>query len=251
MHFAFLAKLARELGLAHLSMGMSADFETAIAFGATHVRVGSEIFGARGVTLPPPMPKACLRHDEGEDGTPRAAAPTLRRPHAPSGRAKSDGVLVGVMLSCSWPVTRTRCVQRLDRPSCARARRRWPIQIADASPSPSRGRRRSRRTVAQRVKARGDMRDDTIHVTAARTGARCRRASARRRWGGRGCTGRSGASPPSRAAGRSSRRAVSRRPARTLPWQAMVEQTSSSRSLSRLPSGLARPPRAPGRAPGP
>jgi len=47
VHFAFLAKLARELGLAHLSMGMSADFETAIAFGATHVRVGSQIFGAR------------------------------------------------------------------------------------------------------------------------------------------------------------------------------------------------------------
>ena len=48
VHFAFLAKLARELDLSHLSMGMSADFETAIAFGATHVRVGSEIFGARG-----------------------------------------------------------------------------------------------------------------------------------------------------------------------------------------------------------
>jgi pyridoxal phosphate enzyme (YggS family) len=48
VHFAFLAKLARDLGLEGLSMGMSADFETAIAFGATHVRVGSEIFGARG-----------------------------------------------------------------------------------------------------------------------------------------------------------------------------------------------------------
>ena len=47
VHFAFLAKLARELGLAGLSMGMSADFETAVAFGATHVRVGSEIFGPR------------------------------------------------------------------------------------------------------------------------------------------------------------------------------------------------------------
>jgi pyridoxal phosphate enzyme (YggS family) len=47
VHFAFLAKLAGELGLEHLSMGMSADFETAIAFGATHVRVGSEIFGPR------------------------------------------------------------------------------------------------------------------------------------------------------------------------------------------------------------
>ena len=48
VHFAFLAKQAKELGLAGLSMGMSADFETAIAFGATHVRVGSAIFGARG-----------------------------------------------------------------------------------------------------------------------------------------------------------------------------------------------------------
>jgi pyridoxal phosphate enzyme (YggS family) len=48
VHFAFLARLARELGLESLSMGMSADFETAIAFGATHVRVGSDIFGPRG-----------------------------------------------------------------------------------------------------------------------------------------------------------------------------------------------------------
>jgi pyridoxal phosphate enzyme (YggS family) len=48
VHFAFLAKLANDLGLAKLSMGMSADFETAVAFGATHVRVGSEIFGRRG-----------------------------------------------------------------------------------------------------------------------------------------------------------------------------------------------------------
>jgi pyridoxal phosphate enzyme (YggS family) len=48
VHFAFLAKLAGELGLEGLSMGMSEDFETAIAFGATHVRVGSAIFGSRG-----------------------------------------------------------------------------------------------------------------------------------------------------------------------------------------------------------
>lgn len=47
IHFAFLAKLARELGLNGLSMGMSGDFETAIAFGATYVRVGSAIFGTR------------------------------------------------------------------------------------------------------------------------------------------------------------------------------------------------------------
>jgi pyridoxal phosphate enzyme (YggS family) len=46
-HFAFLAKLARDHGLKHLSMGMSGDFELAVKFGATHVRVGSAIFGAR------------------------------------------------------------------------------------------------------------------------------------------------------------------------------------------------------------
>jgi pyridoxal phosphate enzyme (YggS family) len=46
-HFAFLLKRARDLGLSQLSMGMSGDFELAIKFGATHVRVGSAIFGAR------------------------------------------------------------------------------------------------------------------------------------------------------------------------------------------------------------
>jgi pyridoxal phosphate enzyme (YggS family) len=46
-HFALLEKLAREAGVSKLSMGMSADYETAIAFGATHVRVGSAIFGSR------------------------------------------------------------------------------------------------------------------------------------------------------------------------------------------------------------
>jgi PLP dependent protein len=47
LHFALLAKIAARNGLADLSMGMSADFETAIALGATHVRVGSAIFGTR------------------------------------------------------------------------------------------------------------------------------------------------------------------------------------------------------------
>ncbi len=47
LHFALLAKIAGRNGLSGLSMGMSADFETAIALGATHVRVGSAIFGAR------------------------------------------------------------------------------------------------------------------------------------------------------------------------------------------------------------
>jgi pyridoxal phosphate enzyme (YggS family) len=47
VHVAFLAKLAGELGLKKLSMGMSSDFVTAINLGATHVRVGSAIFGHR------------------------------------------------------------------------------------------------------------------------------------------------------------------------------------------------------------
>jgi pyridoxal phosphate enzyme (YggS family) len=47
VHFAFLAKLAGELGLHEVSMGMSDDYETAVAFGATCVRVGSAIFGTR------------------------------------------------------------------------------------------------------------------------------------------------------------------------------------------------------------
>ena len=47
LHFALLAKIARRNGLSGLSMGMSGDFETAIAFGATHIRIGTAIFGAR------------------------------------------------------------------------------------------------------------------------------------------------------------------------------------------------------------
>ncbi|WP_104018744.1 YggS family pyridoxal phosphate-dependent enzyme [Roseovarius nitratireducens] len=47
LHFALLAKIAARNGLTGLSMGMSGDFERAIAFGATHVRVGSAIFGER------------------------------------------------------------------------------------------------------------------------------------------------------------------------------------------------------------
>jgi PLP dependent protein len=47
-HFALLREIARRTGLGILSMGMSADFEKAIRFGATHVRIGTAIFGARG-----------------------------------------------------------------------------------------------------------------------------------------------------------------------------------------------------------
>lgn len=46
-HFALLGRLAREAGVERLSMGMSGDFEIAVAFGATSVRVGSAIFGTR------------------------------------------------------------------------------------------------------------------------------------------------------------------------------------------------------------
>lgn len=47
LHFALLKKLAMEHSLAKLSMGMSGDFEKAVALGATHVRVGTAVFGAR------------------------------------------------------------------------------------------------------------------------------------------------------------------------------------------------------------
>lgn len=47
LHFAFLKKLADENGLAELSMGMSGDFEKAVPLGATHVRVGTALFGGR------------------------------------------------------------------------------------------------------------------------------------------------------------------------------------------------------------
>lgn len=46
-HFALLAKLGKETGVERLSMGMSGDYETAVAFGASSVRVGSAIFGTR------------------------------------------------------------------------------------------------------------------------------------------------------------------------------------------------------------
>lgn len=47
LHFALLAKMAARHGLANVSMGMSADYETAVRLGATHVRVGSALFGQR------------------------------------------------------------------------------------------------------------------------------------------------------------------------------------------------------------
>ena len=47
-HFALLEKIAKRNGLSQLSMGMSSDYQSAVGFGATYVRVGSAIFGARG-----------------------------------------------------------------------------------------------------------------------------------------------------------------------------------------------------------
>lgn len=60
VHFAFLAELAERHGLEKLSMGMSGDFETAVRFGATHLRVGTALFGAR---------------DYGEGGSTRTESP--------------------------------------------------------------------------------------------------------------------------------------------------------------------------------
>ena len=48
LHFGLLAKMAARNGLARVSMGMSADYETAVRMGATHVRVGTALFGSRG-----------------------------------------------------------------------------------------------------------------------------------------------------------------------------------------------------------
>jgi hypothetical protein len=53
LHFALLAKIARRNGLSILSMGMSADYEIAVTFGATHLRIGTAIFGERPTVAPP------------------------------------------------------------------------------------------------------------------------------------------------------------------------------------------------------
>jgi PLP dependent protein len=53
LHFALLAEIARRHGIGNLSMGMSADYETAIKLGATHVRIGTAIFGERSPASPP------------------------------------------------------------------------------------------------------------------------------------------------------------------------------------------------------
>ncbi len=53
LHFALLARIAERNGLKVLSMGMSADYEAAIRLGATHVRVGSALFGERNPLVAP------------------------------------------------------------------------------------------------------------------------------------------------------------------------------------------------------
>ena len=63
--FALLDKLAEDHGLAGRSMGMSGDFETAIMLGATHVRVGSALFGARGVSSETASEQMAVRAGEG------------------------------------------------------------------------------------------------------------------------------------------------------------------------------------------
>jgi len=69
-HFALLAKMAAEIGVENLSMGMSGDFETAIAFGATHVRVGGAIFGSRPpIVAATPEPEAPAAAPEGPGET--------------------------------------------------------------------------------------------------------------------------------------------------------------------------------------
>ncbi|WP_076068768.1 YggS family pyridoxal phosphate-dependent enzyme [Sphingomonas montana] len=55
-YFALLAKLARDHGLPGLSMGMSQDYETAVLIGATHVRIGTALFGDRALATVPPRP---------------------------------------------------------------------------------------------------------------------------------------------------------------------------------------------------
>ena len=62
-HFALLATIARRNGLKALSMGMSADFEAAIQLGATHVRVGSAIFGREGLATQPTISIRGARSD--------------------------------------------------------------------------------------------------------------------------------------------------------------------------------------------
>jgi PLP dependent protein len=83
-HFALLRSIAARNGLAKLSMGMSGDFETAIRFGATSVRVGSAIFGARS---PEPTTPEPTTPEPTTPEPPNPAPPRARCPRSPSGKA--------------------------------------------------------------------------------------------------------------------------------------------------------------------
>ena len=82
-HFALLAKIAGRLGLGSLSMGMSSDFETAIAFGATDVRVGTAIFGEREPEAEF-RPRAARAAGEG-DHAKHGGGGTVEEAHPPKG----------------------------------------------------------------------------------------------------------------------------------------------------------------------
>ena len=111
LHFALLAKIAARNGLTGLSMGMSADFESAIAFGATHVRVGSAIFGERAYDLrsargqafwhDKPRLKPDPRHDPAQViGMQRDTA--SRRMPRPAPRVDKDRL--ACVMQRAWPV---------------------------------------------------------------------------------------------------------------------------------------------------
>lgn len=104
LHFALLAKIAARNGLAKVSMGMSADYEAAVRLGATHVRVGSALFGAR-----PPL-----------EGT-IAESRCLNFPRSrPSAVASCPGWWAGV--SCGCCNIAATCVSRCRRSSPRKSR---------------------------------------------------------------------------------------------------------------------------------
>ena len=115
-HFARLAEMAARNGLAGLSMGMSDDFETAIAHGATHVRIGSAIFGARAYRAPGPA----RRPSRAAAGS--APAPRPRRARRPASR--------GTTPASSTPRPRRRCraAPRSAAPPAPRRRRCGPLK---------------------------------------------------------------------------------------------------------------------------
>ena len=91
LHFALLREIARRNGLAVLSMGMSADFETAIRFGATHVRVGTAIFGARRAAADIAAILRPANHRTA--GVSAGMPPVMAGDHGCSGAAKSGHTL--------------------------------------------------------------------------------------------------------------------------------------------------------------